>query len=296
MNEPTVWCVLVAYHPRGPVLREVLDSICRQAAQVIVVDNTEDSGSPPPDVSPARYLRLGRNLGIAAAQNEGIALGLAEGAAYIWLSDQDTIYPPDFLQRMLACAATCATEGIRLAALAPAFFDTHAGKVRPFIRHAPFIRAFPARPGPNPIADAIASGTLIPAQVLRSVGPMQEDLFIDWVDMEWCWRARNIHGLQVIGVGDVVIQHALGDGLVPFIGRRITIRSPLRHYYIIRNAIYLALHSPSTALAIRLQIAMRTLFWTLGYPAAAPDRKAEHLRACWRGLLDGLTRRMGARA
>jgi rhamnosyltransferase len=295
MHEPRIFCVLVAYRPREQVLRAVLDSISAQGTTVIVVDNTEASGRQP-EVAPARYVPLGRNMGIAAAQNAGIALALAEGADYIWLSDQDTIYPPDFLRRMLAAAATCTAQGIRFAALAPAFFDTLAGKVRPFIRHAPFIQAFTPAAGVNRVADAIASGTLIPAAALRSIGLMQEDLFIDWVDIEWCWRARNLHGLQVIGVGDVVIQHALGDGLVPFLGRRITIRSPLRHYYIIRNAMYLALHSPAPTFPIRLQTAFRAVLWTVGYPMIAPDRKRDHLLACCRGLLDGLTARMGQRA
>ena len=295
MNEPKVFCVVVAYRPREAVLRSVLESIGRQATHVIVVDNTEGTGEPL-DVAPARYLPLGRNMGIAAAQNRGIALALAEGADYIWLSDQDTVYPPDFVPRMLATAATCTAQGIRFAALAPAFFDTLAGKVRPFIRHAPFIQAFAPAPGPNPVADAIASGTLIPAQVLRSVGLMQENLFIDWVDIEWCWRARILHGLQVIGVGDVVIQHALGDGVVAFAGRRITIRSPMRHYYIIRNAVYLAVHSTAATLPIRIQIAFRALLWTAGYPVIAPEHKWDHLRACSRGLLDGLIGRMGQRA
>jgi rhamnosyltransferase len=295
MPEPQVHCVVVTYRPRERVLRAVLDSIGGQATQVIVVDNTE-STEPPADVAPARYVPLGRNMGIAAAQNHGIALALADGADYIWLSDQDTIYPPDFVRRMLAAAATCTAQGIRFAAVAPAFFDTLAGQVRPFIRHAPFIQGFAPVPGPNAVADAIASGTLIPADVLRSVGLMQEDLFIDWVDLEWCWRARNVHGLQVIGVGDVMIQHTLGDGVVRLGRRKITLRTPFRQYYITRNAIYLALYSGAATLPIRLHIAVRALLWMVLYPLVVPDRKWEHLRAGWRGVLDGLGRRMGQRA
>src|SRR4051812_14176291 len=129
MDAPRVFCIVVAYRPDEQVLRAVLESIGGQGAHVIVVDNTE-SGAPTADVAPARYLPLGRNMGIAAAQNAGIALAVSEGADYIWLSDQDTIYPPDFLARMLAAAATCMAQGIRFAALAPAFFDTVGGKVR----------------------------------------------------------------------------------------------------------------------------------------------------------------------
>ena len=294
MDQPRVFCIVVTYRPRADVLRAALDSIRPQATQVIVVDNTE-AGPAPPDVGGARYLPLGDNLGIAAAQNRGIELALAEGADYLWLSDDDTVFPTDFARSMLAAAATCRERGIPVAALAPAFFDTHAGKVRPFIRHAPFIEGFTPVAGPNVVADAIASGTLLPADALRRVGLMREDFFLDWVDIEWCWRARRLHGLEVIGVGDVVIRHALGDGLVSFLGRRITVRSAMRHYYIIRNALYLALHSPATAPLLRLQLAWRALLWTALYPVIAPTGKAEHLRAAVRGLLDGVMGRLGRR-
>jgi rhamnosyltransferase len=295
MDQPCVFCIVVTYRPRDEVLRACLDSIRSQATQVIVVDNTEKSAAAP-DVGGARYLSLGDNLGIAAAQNRGIGLALAEGADYVWLSDDDTVFPPDFVRSMLAAAATCSERGIRVAALAPAFFDMHAGKVRPFIRHTPFIEGFRPVPGPNAVADAIASGTLIPAEALRQVGLMREDFFLDWVDIEWCWRARRLHGLEVIGVGDVVIRHALGDGLVSFLGRRITVRSAVRHYYIIRNALYLALHSPATAPHLRLQLAWRALLWTALYPLIAPTGKAEHLRASVGGFVDGLLGRLGRRA
>lgn len=293
MHPPQVCCVIVTYRPQPAMLRAVLDSISAQAGRVIVVDNTEGDG-PAPDVAPATYVPMGRNVGVAAAQNRGIALALAAGADHVWLSDQDTIYPPDYLDRMLAAAQECHARGIPVAALAPAFFDTHANRVRPLIRHAPFVHAFAPAPGLNRVADAIASGMLIPAPVLQAVGPMREDFFIDWVDIEWCWRARNLHGREVIAVGDVVIRHALGDGLVDFRSRRITFRSPLRHYYIIRNAVYLAIYSPATEFPMRLQIAWRALMWTVGYPAIAPRHKLEHLKACCRGLLHGLAGRMGA--
>src|SRR4051812_11046424 len=118
MYEPRVICVLVAYHPQEAVLRGVLDSMSQQASRIIVVDNTEGLG-PPPDARAAHYVRLGQNMGVAAAQNKGISLALSEGADYIWLSDQDTVYPSGFVSGMLACAQTCKARGIPFAALAP---------------------------------------------------------------------------------------------------------------------------------------------------------------------------------
>jgi rhamnosyltransferase len=45
----------------------------------------------------------------------------------------------------------------------------------------------------------IASGCLIPATALQAVGWMREDFFIDWVDTEWCLRARD-RGYRIYGV------------------------------------------------------------------------------------------------
>lgn len=295
MDEPKVYCILVAYHPRERVLRAALHSIRSQTSHIIVVDNS-DGAVNAPDVAPALYLPLGRNMGIAAAQNRGISQALSQGADYVWLSDQDTIYPRDFLGRMLAAAAACKAEGLNIAAIAPAFFDTVSGVLRSFVRHAPFVQGFAPQPGPNLLADAIASGTIIPAYALRLVGLMQEDLFIDWVDIEWCWRARNLYGLQVIGIGDVVIRHSVGDAVIHVGLRKITMRSPTRHYYMTRNAIHLAIYSKVPTLPMRLQIAFRALAWAIVYPLLAPISKWTHLWACFQGILDGLVGRMGQRS
>jgi len=48
----------------------------------------------------------------------------------------------------------------------------------------------------------IASGCLIPADVLRDVGLMDDALFIDHVDTDWCMRARA-RGYRLLGVCEV---------------------------------------------------------------------------------------------
>ena len=143
------------------------------------------------------------------------------------------------------------------------------------------------------MSHAIASGTLMPASALRTIGLMQENLFIDWVDLEWCWRASNQHGYQTICTGDVVVEHTMGDGSVQFLGKKVSIRSPLRHYYMVRNAVHIALHSRSATTPIRCEIFAKALAWTLIFPLIAPSQKRQHLRATLSGLWDGLRNSMG---
>jgi len=68
------------------------------------------------------------------------------------------------------------------------------------------------------------------------VGLMDEDLFIDHVDSEWCFRAKA-KGFQLFGVGGAAMTHALGERRkeIWFLRRRIvTLHKPFRYYYIFR--------------------------------------------------------------
>lgn len=293
MSEYKVFCIVITYRPDAAHLQRVLASIAQHTPHVILVDNTPGPHAAIATPEGVQCITLGENLGIAVAQNIGIRQALDQGADLVWLSDQDTIYPENFLANMLTALRACQAQGIRLAALAPSYCDTHKGTVQAFVRHAPFTQFFAPQPGLHQVSHAIASGTLLPANALRAIGLMQESLFIDWVDLEWCWRAHHQHGYQTVCTGDVVIEHTMGDGSVQFLGKKVSIRSPLRHYYMVRNAIHIALHSRSATVPIRLEIFAKALAWTLIFPLIAPSHKGQHLRATLSGLWDGLRNRMG---
>jgi rhamnosyltransferase len=87
----------------------------------------------------------------------------------------------------------------------------------------------------------ISSGSLVPIEVLEHVGGMEEALFIDQVDTEWCLRARSM-GYRVFGVCAAVLEHRLGEGVRWFwLGRwrRVFRQKPFRYYYIFRNTLVL---------------------------------------------------------
>ena len=293
MSENKVFCIIVTYRPDAGHLQHVLASIAQHTPHIILVDNTPGPHAAIATPEGVQCITLGENLGIAAAQNIGIRQALAQGANVIWLSDQDTIYPTNFLADMLTSLRACQAQGIRLAALGPSYFDTHKGSVQAFVRHTPFTKFFIPQPGLQKVSHAIASGALIPAKVLHEVGLMQENLFIDWVDLEWCWRAKNQYGYQTICTGDVVIEHTMGDGSIRFLWRKVGIRTPLRRYYMVRNAVHIALYSRSATVPIRFEIFAKALAWTLVFPLITPTHKSQHLRATLNGLWDGLRNRMG---
>ena len=93
---------------------------------------------------------------------------------------------------------------------------------------------------------------------------MEEDLFIDWVDLEWCWRAIHM-GYFIVGNADVVIEHRLGDRSINLGSRGINLRAPSRHYYITRNAFYLATRCKYLDIWHRINICFKGFGYLFGY-------------------------------
>jgi rhamnosyltransferase len=120
---------------------------------------------------------------------------------------------------------------------------------------------------------------------------MDERLFIDNIDMEWCFRAKA-KGYRLLGVSDALLYHRLGDSVrrLPFPGidKAVLIHSPRRQYYIMRNRLLLYRRA-YVPLAWKCADFPRLLFKLVYFSLFVAPRR-ENLRMMWRGLRDGLTR------
>jgi rhamnosyltransferase len=242
MSDAQVVAIVVSYNPQVRHLLRLLENLRLQASAVLVVDNASD-------VSPAariealgvHYMQMTRNVGLAAAMNRGIEWAYQRHASHVILFDQDSLPSASMLRQLLIAEQQVKAMGLPLAALGPAYIDvkTHAmgaviGPERWFTRRknkpdfAMLIEA----------AYLISSGQLICCSTLRRVGLMRESLFIDAVDIEWSLRARHL-GLRSFVVADAMMEHNLGDANVHIGNTRVALHGPLRHYYIIRNALLL---------------------------------------------------------
>lgn len=302
--EIRVMAVVVAYMPDTEVLRALLNTLLTQTAGVVVVDNTptEDQRVESLCASMAqealRLTRLGQNRGIALALNVGIDMALAAGATHVLLSDQDSLPSPDMVKELLRAYGDLLATGQRVGAIGPTYTDRHTGLTFPFQVDVPgrLFYQHQRTDAAHPTAKAltlITSGTLIPAQVLRDVGPMREDFFIDHVDIEWSYRA-GAAGYALFGVGPARMFHSMGDQALRvwyFGWRQESAYSPLRVYYRVRNLVALC-RLPY----IRWSWKVRHGWWTLGFVYAQAIFGHQRMASLWmavRGLRDGLCKRMG---
>ncbi|MBB4266921.1 glycosyltransferase [Roseospira visakhapatnamensis] len=213
----TVAAVVVTYHADAAGIGDRLARLAAQVDAVVVVDN----GSGPDTVAalraaaealPAVSLVLNPdNQGLAAAQNQGMAAALAAGFAWLLLMDDDSTPAPDMVA---ALARVEAAHPGAFGLLAPRLRYPDSGRVPGFLTaHG---RGLWPRKRPAPesgiLADpvfVIASGSLIRAEAVRAVGPMRADFFIDYLDVEYCFRLTAA-GVRLAVVGDAVLDHALG--------------------------------------------------------------------------------------
>lgn len=293
--------VLVTYHPNPDTLAKALRSLCPQVDHVHIVDNTP-SGSADSAIAEAldsagqanaTVRKLGSNRGIGYAQNFGIKCAQERGCEFVMLSDQDTVFPSDCVKVLLGAIERLEQQGAKIAAIGPSYVDSHLSDQRPYFLG--FERGWTSKvqqdSGCVEVSGVIASGKLIRLSTLQEIGLMNEDLFIDWVDFEWCWRAIA-SGYKIIGCFDTVIEHQLGDGLVR-IGRHcFSVRTPTRSYYIARNGIFLALRSRVLPAAAARAVAYRTIIWSI-FACLFIRPHLDHAVHVLRGILHGLAGYLG---
>ncbi len=287
--------VVVTHRPEAGALAALFRAVGPQLDGLVVVDNgsgAEVAALVPPG---AEFMPLGGNLGLAAAQNRGIKRAAELGATHVLLLDQDSVPAPGMAAALLHAAQQLAAEGKRVAAVGPAYEDARRGATPPFayldgIR----IRRRDAPAGQETVeADfLIASGSLVPMAALDAVGPMTEELFIDYVDIEWGLRARRF-GYRCYGAPAARMAHSLGDGWIGAFGRRIPAHSPLRHYYHVRNAVWLC-RRPWLPMRWRAALALRIVQQCVFFSLFVPQRLG-HARMMGLGLWHGLRNRMGPR-
>nr|WP_244826091.1 glycosyltransferase family 2 protein [Caballeronia sp. TF1N1] len=238
------------------------------------------------------YRPNGVNLGIAAAINQGVEVLLPAGFDYAIVFDQDS-EPPDVLLHDLPAVLDNANRMQQRVALAgPAYDDARLGGVTPFVRFRwwRLARISPQGNVPIDVDFLISSGSCLNLKFWTSIGPMENALFIDFVDLEWCARAKRL-GYQVLGVPWVHMNHELGGAPVRVLGRTYPMHSPIRHYYQFRNVIALIgrANMPGTWKSTEIvKLPVRLLIYCF-----FPKQRGQHLRMALRGICDGLRGRLG---
>lgn len=217
--------VVVLYNPDKNVLQNIYSYI--DVIDILyAVDNSDQKNSDliasllkHPKI---HYIDNDGNRGIAQALNTGAIKAIEQGYAWLLTMDQDSRAHPAMLEHMIQYIHNNQVDEISI--------------VAPF--HANIYHSnFPSKEAYTPVLTTMTSGNLLNLNVYNKIGGFLEELFIDYVDNEYCLRS-HLHNYKIIQINQAILHHNLGDlkkHRLLWKDVYSTNHSPLRRYYIFRN-------------------------------------------------------------
>ena len=292
----TVCAVIVTYGPDPALLQRVVASVAPQVGHVVVFDNGSRAldvaglleGQPCVSVMPSPI-----NVGLGAALNRACERAGDMGFGHVLLMDQDSVLADGMVRTLGAALGELQRTG-DVAAVGPQFRDARSGELAPFVRFGfPFNRKLRGGAGQRVSCDfLITSGALLPLTALQRIGPMDEALFIDNIDMDWCFRAKRA-GLSLYGICDAQMVHSIGEELLASRLKQdgVIVHKPFRLYFIMRNRVllYRRRYTPRVWIAQDLP---RLVLKFIGNALFLAARRQRLVFMC-KGLRDGLLGRSG---
>lgn len=225
-----IYSVIVLYNPESNNKANI-EALLLQSDKLVVIDNStrklpEEISDIINGNSKIVYLSNNGNIGLSLALNKGIKKALEyKDCDYIALFDQDSLIQKDFFLPMIEAVEN--RSGVIAASPEVVDMRTLEGN-----KDADNTKVYE-------VPVIITSGSFYKRNAFEKIGLMDETLFIDYIDYEWCFRARD-KGYKLIRVLDSKLLHNMGEKVVKF----LFIEKPyhtngIRHFYIFRNQIYM---------------------------------------------------------
>jgi rhamnosyltransferase len=289
-----IWALVVCFHPDEQLLLALVSRLVKQVSELWILNNGGIHGGFETQLKNYPNLHIhtfDSNVGIAGALNYGFSLAAMQGAEFVVTFDQDSQPTGNHVEVLASTWKILAQQGKqKVGAIGPSFFDDRGS----FFQY-PFYRAndlriqkiFPEDAGDvTPVDALITSGMLVPVKMWKEGLKFRDDLFIEYVDTEWCFRA-SAAGYRHFGCFAVSMRHQLSDAnAAKFLGMIFLKYSPIRRYYYFRNSL-LFVACGYVPFAYKPRLLMGLVVRLLAMPFV-DDKPLASLAYALRGLFDGV--------
>ena len=233
--------VVVGNHQGEFVLRDCLESLkaqTRRPRSLIVVDGASTDRSADLAEELGAYVLHAPNRGLGFLYNVGAR---AADCDYVLFSNNDVAYEPDCLERL---AAALDADGRRFAA-DPTQLGWSDGQVihartkldrgRLWHEYLPGLHIDDAQPADCvvPTVSAHGAAMLVRRDFLLELGLFDETFFMEWEDLDLCWRAWS-RGWPSVYVPEARLRHRVGAVTTLDVRAR---RSASSHHNLMRFAL-----------------------------------------------------------
>lgn len=217
-----ICAVIVVYNPDISLLRENISRFIDKVERLLVWENSQiadgelfTGGGHESWREKTEFCGDGTNVGISKALNYAWHYAREHGYTHLMTMDQDSLWE-HFDAFVEAVGSPAAPKGYYGPLTNNAVIDSD------FVRRDTFL---------------ITSGMLVPLEILEATGGYNEEFFVDEIDVDFCFHARQLgYDGYLVRCGHLI--QRFGDTYFKkFLGRKYTVQNypPQRLYGIYRN-------------------------------------------------------------
>lgn len=269
---------IVTYNPDITRLEQNIKAISPQVDRVIIADNHSDNVNDIISLCKeynVEVLLNKSNKGIAFALNEIMEYSYEKGYKWCVTLDQDSVCSHNLIKE-----ADGLLSRNDIAEIAPLIYEAKTGDT-------PKLDAKPNGNKYQIVPKCITASTLTNVPIWKKTGGFDNKLFIDYVDYDYSLKVRE-KGYKIIRMNNVRLNQELGNSEFhkTIFGKiRVANHSAFRKYYICRNiVIFIKKHHKN----INVTKEVLRIAKTLGLTILFEDDKSNKIKACNKGIIDGI--------
>lgn len=220
--------VVVLYNPCKESIENIKTYI-NSLDKLFVVDNSEVINNEIVNelnkIDKIEYICLNSNKGIAKALNIGAQKSIENSFQFLLTMDQDSNFFDNDLNKQIEFVKNNYSEDIGIYTLIHKIKKNNYNNI---IENKSM----------EYIYTTMTSGNIINLKIFQKIGGFREELFIDNVDHDYCFKLI-LNNYRILQNNEVFLEHELGRmERIKNTNIWITNHAPIRRYYITRNSLW----------------------------------------------------------
>jgi len=281
--------------------------------KVFIIDNSREQLDLITQLPNLLIQHHPKNIGVAGGLKVSIQWALDNDYDFLWTFDQDSEPLHDTLVKLITAYKEITEQGLSIGIIAPAIIHSETNrklqnsifdkyKLRFFLSDQPQAKNY-FKFYNDYLYECdvvITSGSLINLKAAKNIPLPNEELFIDAVDWDYCFKMKAA-GFHVFVVDNAIINHRLGEyNTLRFNAKLQKVPvynySAIRYYYMMRNHTFiesrLAYQDKHLwlSIAFRFKALLKKIIKIILYE---DDNKIIKLWACLKGTFDGFIGKLG---
>lgn len=225
--------IIVLYHPEKQDLEKSLPTFVKETDHIFCWKNSSVSRECLDFIASFSNIQIlgdENNVGIAKALNDSIQAAQLQNFTHVLTMDQDSFFDEGMLTKYRAKILDNTDESIAVYGINPL-----QDKKTLYENTDKMLD----------VTDTITSGSVFNIKNFKKYGYFEDDLFIDAIDYEYCYRLKKNYNLRTVVFSDVIMNHSVGYIEKTNLGFSVNNYSAFRTYFIIRNQLSIWRRFPS---------------------------------------------------